>query len=486
MFVPIAPLEPADASSSDSVLDRLASRIARREATIGIVGLGYVGLPLAVAFGQMFPRVIAVDMNPDRVDCINEGRSHVADVPAPAVADLVDRNRLDATLDFAALEQCDAIIMCVPTPLEKNKDPDLSYIKNAAEQIARGLRPGQLVLLESTTYPGTTEELLLPLFERAGLCLDQDFLLAFSPERIDPGSTYALRDIPKVVGGCSERSTAVASDLYRAIVGSVHAVSSARVAETVKLLENTFRLVNIGLINEFAVLCNHLGVDSTEVITAAATKPFGFMPFFPGPGAGGHCIPLDPLYLAWKAKSQGFVPRFIELADNINTEMPAHVADIVVNALNSRSKAPRDSHILIVGVTYKENVDDTRQSPAIAVIDRLRAKGAFVAYHDPRVPVLDFDLHDWPEWRARPTQGDRRALRVAADAAYSRRRRYDMLHSVELTPEVLGNADCVVILTKHSGVDYEMMAQHADLIVDTRDAISGTIRDRAKAEIFRL
>ena len=480
--VPIVPSEPAV-----TPLDELIVRIRERTAIIGVVGLGYVGLPLAAEFGASFPRVVAVDMNPDRVDCINARRSHVADVSSDTIADLVDRGRLFATQDFAALEACDTIIMCVPTPLEKNKDPDLSHIKGAAAQIAQILRPGQLVVLESTTYPGTTEELLLPLFESDNLRLDEDFLLAFSPERIDPGSTFVLRDIPKVVGGCSVRSTEVASELYGSIINTVYPVSTARVAETVKLLENTFRLVNIGLINEFAVLCNHLGVDSSEVINAAATKPFGFMPFFPGPGAGGHCIPLDPLYLSWKAKSQGFVPRFIELADEINTQMPAHVADIVVEALNSRAKAVRNARVLVIGVTYKENVEDTRQSPAIAVIDRLRTKGAFVAYHDPRVPVLDFDFHDWPEWRATPqAQADRRGLRVADEAAYSRRRRYDMLQSVELTQKVLEKTDCVVILTKHRGVNYEMIAQHADVIVDTRDAISAEQRSRAKAEIFRL
>jgi UDP-N-acetyl-D-glucosamine dehydrogenase len=468
-------------------LELLRTRIRERNATIGIVGMGYVGLPLAVEFAQHQGRVIAVDMNPDRVVCINTGVSHIGDVPSESIVKLLREERLSATLDFEALTECDAIVLCVPTPLEKTKDPDLSYIKDAAQSIARNLRPGQLVVLESTTYPGTTEELLLPLFEDFGLVLDEDFLLAFSPERIDPGSTYALRDIPKVVGGCGALSTEVACELYASIVVSVHPVSSARVAETVKLLENTFRLVNIGLINEFALLCNHLAIDSNEVINAAATKPFGYMPFFPGPGAGGHCIPLDPLYLSWRAQQQGFISRFIELADTINTQMPVHVVNLVIEALNDRSKAMRDSNLLVIGVAYKEDIDDTRQSPAIGVIDRLRAQGALVAYHDPHVPILDFDLHDTPEWRPRVAlSGERRALRVANPQAFTRRRRYDMLESLALTPEVLRAADCVLILTKHSGVDYEMVAEHAQVVVDTRHAISDEIQDRFNAKIIRL
>ncbi|GAC1391496.1 MAG: nucleotide sugar dehydrogenase [Vulcanimicrobiaceae bacterium] len=471
----------------ESPLALLRSRIGEGSATIGVIGLGYVGLPLAVEFATHQGRVVAFDMNPDRVSCINAGTSHIGDVPSDAIVRLLEQGRLNATLDFDALSQCDAIVLCVPTPLEKTKDPDLSYIKDAAQAIARNLRPGQMVVLESTTYPGTTEELLLPLFEAGGLKLDEDFLLAFSPERIDPGSTYALRDIPKVVGGCGELSTEVACELYATIVVSVHPVSSARVAETVKLLENTFRLVNIGLINEFALLCNHLAIDSNEVINAAATKPFGYMPFFPGPGAGGHCIPLDPLYLSWRAEQQGFISRFIELADKVNTQMPVYVVDLVAQALNDQAKAMRDSSMLVVGVAYKEDIDDTRQSPAIGVIDRLRARGALVAYHDPHVPILDFDLHDWPEWRPRvELEEDRRALRVANQQAFSRRRRYDMLESVELCPEVLEAADCVLILTKHGGVDYEMIAQHAKVVVDTRHAITEAMRKRGKAEIVRL
>ena len=468
-------------------LEVLEARIQDRTATIGIVGLGYVGLPLALEFSRSFPRVVGFDMNADRVDCVNTRRSHVQDVSDKDLAFAIDAERLRATGDFSELADCDVVIICVPTPLAKSKDPDLSYIRGAAASIAEAMRAGQLIILESTTYPGTTDELLLPLFRERGFELDRDFLLAFSPERVDPGSGYPLHKIPKVVGGCSERSTMLAHDVYAAAVVSVHDVSSARVAETVKLLENTFRLVNIGLINEFAVLCNHLGIDTNEVIDAAATKPFGFMPFTPGPGVGGHCIPLDPLYLSWKAEQQGFIARFIDLADQVNTQMPSYVVELIANGLNERSKAMRDARVLVVGVAYKGDIDDTRQSPAIAVIDRLRAKGAFVAYHDPHVPVLDFDFHDWPEWRpVAKVESERRSLRVAKENAFSRRRRYDMLESVALTADVIKNADCVVILTKHSKVNYGLIARNADLVVDTRDAIGTDDRGRARGQIVRL
>ncbi len=474
----------SEATEPLAVLER---RVEDRIATIGIVGLGYVGLPLALELSRSFRSVIGFDMNADRIDCVNARRSHVQDVTDKELAFAIDADRLRATGDFSQLTACDVVIICVPTPLAKSKDPDLSYIRGAAANIADAMRPGQLIVLESTTYPGTTDELLLPMFRERGFELDSDFLLAFSPERVDPGSGYPLHKIPKVVGGCSERSTLLAHQVYSAAVVSVHDVSSARVAETVKLLENTFRLVNIGLINEFAVLCNHLGIDTNEVVKAAATKPFGFMPFSPGPGVGGHCIPLDPLYLAWKAEQQGFIARFIELADQVNSQMPAYVVDLITDGLNAQTKALRDARILIVGVAYKGDIDDTRQSPAIAVIDRLRAKGAFVAYHDPLVPVLDFDFHDWPEWRpVAKIERERRSLRVAKDSAYLRRRRYDVLESVQLTAEVLENTDCVVILTKHSTVNHGLIARHAGLVVDTRDAIGPDDRARAKGQIVRL
>lgn len=468
-------------------IDQLEARIRGRVATIGVIGLGYVGLPLAVAFARAFPRVVGCELNANRAGSLMAGRSHIIDVPDAAIADIVERKRFEATGDLAKLSECDAIVICVPTPLDKSKDPDLSYIREAAKAVAAAMRPGQIVILESTTYPGTTDETLLPLFSNGGLKLDEDFLLAFSPERVDPGGSFALRDIPKVVGGCSARSTDIASLLYGSIIASVHPVSSARVAETVKLLENTFRLVNISMINEFALLCSHLGIDSSEVIDGASTKPFGFMPFFPGPGVGGHCIPLDPLYLSWRAKQQGFVSRFIDLADEINTEMPARVVERVVEALNGRGKAVRDANILIVGVAYKSDIDDTRQSPAFAIIDRLRERGALVSYHDPLVPALDFDFHELPEWRARVDVVDeRRRLRVAGPGAFARRRRNDTLQSVEITPATLAAADCVVILAKHHCVDYASIAEHADIVVDTRNAITSDLRAGGNAEVVRL
>ena len=467
-------------------LDVLESRIRLRTATIGVIGMGYVGLPLAVEFAGVFPHVIGLDVKPDHVISLMAGHSHIADVPDEAVADVVNRKRFEVTGDAGALVACDAIVICVPTPLDKMKDPDLSYVRAASQTVAAAMRPGQIVILESTTYPGTTDESLLPLFSKSTFTLDRDFLLAFAPERVDPGGSFAFHDIPKVVGGCSRRSTTVATSLYESIITSVHPVSSARVAEMVKLLENTFRLVNISMINEFALLCNHLGIDSTEVIEGASTKPFGFMPFFPGPGVGGHCIPLDPLYLAWKAKQEGFTSQFIELADQINTEMPAHVVEMVVDGLNRRSKSVREANVLVVGVAYKNDVDDTRQSPAIAVIDRLRARGAVVAYHDPLIPVLDFDLREWPEWRPRTTVAkERRSLRLA-NGELLLRRRQDRLESVVLTPARVKAADCVVILAKHHPIDYAMIAEHADIVIDTRNAITADLRVNANAEIIHL
>jgi UDP-N-acetyl-D-glucosamine dehydrogenase len=458
---------------SPTPLEVLLLRIRERTATVGVIGLGYVGLPLALACAEVFQRAIGFDVNLERIAEVNE--------------DGDAQRKFHGTADFALLRDCDVVVICVPTPLEKSKDPDLSYIRDAADRIAANLRPGQIVILESTSYPGTTDELLLPHFQANGMTLDRDFYLAFSPERVDPGSTFPLRQIPKVIGGCTTDSALAASEFYSGLVDVVHTVSNARAAETVKLLENTFRLVNIGLINEFAVLCNHLDIDSNEVIAAAATKPFGFLPFSPGPGAGGHCIPLDPLYLNWKAKQQGIVSRFIELADDINTKMPAYVVDLVTKALNHDSKSVRDARILVVGVAYKNNVADTRQSPAIAIIDRLRYRGAMVSYHDPLVPLLDFDLDGWPEWRPRlKVATERRTLHVASRPCQPRRRRYDMLHSVELDVATLEVADCVLILSKHDDVNYSAIAQHARVVVDTRDALSATMRVNARARIVHL
>jgi UDP-N-acetyl-D-glucosamine dehydrogenase len=466
----------AGAQSSEefpSALDTLLLRIAKRTATVGVIGLGYVGLPLALACAEVFQRAIGFDVNLERIVKVNEDCA-------------VQKNFL-GTANFALLRDCDVIVICVPTPLEKTKNPDLSYIRDAADRIAANLRPGQIIILESTSYPGTTDELLLPHFEAAGMRLDLDFYLAFSPERIDPGSTFPLRSIPKVIGGCTTGSALAAYEFYAGLVDVVHTVSNARAAETVKLLENTFRLVNIGLINEFAVLCNHLGIDSTEVIAAAATKPFGFLAFHPGPGAGGHCIPLDPLYLNWKAKQQGVVSRFIELADDINSKMPAYVVDLVARALNDDSKSVRDARILVVGVAYKNNVADTRQSPAIAIIDRLRYRGAIVSYHDPLVPLLDFDLDGWPEWRPQfKIANERRVLRIVSQSFPPRRRRCDMLRSTVLDAAALERADCVLILSKHDDVDYGAIGHHARVVVDTRDALSLDMRTNARARIVHI
>jgi UDP-N-acetyl-D-glucosamine dehydrogenase len=471
-------------SCRDSYLHELLQRIDDRSARIGIVGLGYVGLPLAVEFAREFA-VTGFDVNPKTIDVLAHGRSHILDVPSARVAREIDSGTLTVTTSAAELASCDAVIICVPTPLEKSKDPDLSYVESAAATVASHLRPGQLVVLESTTYPGTTDEVLLPMFSAMGLELDRDFYLAFSPERVDPGNRdFELREIPKVVGGCSEDSTIVAERLYGAIMKRVHPVSSARAAETAKLLENTFRLVNIAFVNEFAMLCDHLGIDVNEVIEAAATKPFGFMPFYPGPGVGGHCIPLDPLYLSWKAEQQGFISRFITLADEINSAMPGRVVELAADALNRQGKPMKDARVLILGVAYKENVDDTRRTPAIPIIDRLRARGADVCYHDPLVSHLEIDLDEWPEWRrVEHRNGVDRRRPVSLPKAHGRRRA-DPLSSVPLTDERVRGSDCVIILTKHEDVDYARIASLAPLVIDTRNAISKTTL--SKGSVVRL
>jgi UDP-N-acetyl-D-glucosamine dehydrogenase len=452
-------------------LSALLQRIENRTARIGVLGLGYVGLPLAIEFASEF-RVTGFDANAKTVESLAKGRSHIMDVPSARVSAEIDRGSLTIATIGAGLSQCDAVVICVPTPLKKNKDPNLAYVENAAAAVARHLRPGQLVVLQSTTYPGTTDEVVLPLLRKTGLELDEDFYLAFSPERVDPGNhQFALSDVPKVVGGSSAASGSAAQRLYASIFTRVHSVSSALVAETTKLLENTFRLVNIGFINEFALICNQLGIDIREVIEAASTKPFGFMPFFPGPGVGGHCIPLDPLYLSWKAQQQGFRSRFIALADEINSAMPAHVVELAAEGLNKVGKPLKGSRILILGVAYKENIDDARQTPAIPIVDRLRAHGADVAYHDPFVRHLEMDLGKWPEWRRveRRTGADRRCRTPFRQSGG--RRRGDPLSSVSLTDELLRSSDCVIIITKHDGIDYERIASLAPLVIDARCAI---------------
>src|SRR2546423_4137039 len=363
-----------------------------QRAHVGVIGLGYVGLPLATEFASRGFNATGFEVDEKKVEQINAGQSYIGDVSTRQVKEAVDAGRLRATINFDHLKECDAIIICVPTPLRKTKEPDVSFILSAAEEIKQRLRRGQLVILESTTYPGTTDEVLMPMLQETGLKLDDDFLLAFSPERVDPGNPqFKTHNIPKVVGGVTDDSTETAAFLYSQIVNDVHAVSSARVAEAAKLLENTFRAVNIGMANEMARLCYALNIDTWEVIRAAATKPFGFMPFYPGPGIGGHCIPLDPHYLLWKARQHGFDSRFISLAEEVNSRMPEHVMQLVSDGLNDERKPMKGSTVLLLGVAYKRDINDVRESPALSIIDRLRAKGANVRYHDPFVEELRFD-----------------------------------------------------------------------------------------------
>ena len=440
----------------------LSQLITEKKARVGVIGLGYVGLPLVVEFAAKGFKGIGFEVDERKASQINAGSSYIGDVPSSRVSELVKTERLRATTDFKHLAECDAIIICVPTPLRKTKEPDVSYILAAAEQIQKYLRRGQLIILESTTYPGTTDEVLLPMFEETGLKLDEDFLLAFSPERVDPGNPQFLtHNIPKVVGGVTDDSTVVAAQLYSQIVNDVYAVSSARVAEAAKLLENTFRAVNIGMANEMARLCYALNIDTWEVIRAAATKPFGFMAFYPGPGIGGHCIPLDPHYLSWKARQHGFDSRFISLAEEVNSRMPEHVVQLVADGLNDDCKAMKSSRVLLLGVAYKKDIDDVRESPALSIIDRLRAKGANVRYHDPFIDELRFDdAHT--ESSGEP------------------------LKSVPLTDEELKSADCLIIVTDHSGIDYKRVCSVASLIVDTRNALNGELRKSSSARIIRL
>jgi len=444
------------------VKDQLNKLITEKNARVGVIGLGYVGLPLAAEFARGGLTTNGFEVDESKAAEINSGRSYVGDVDSSLIKDLVDSKRLVATTDFDHLADCDAIVICVPTPLRKTKEPDVSYILAAAEEIKKRLRRGQLIILESTTYPGTTDEVLLPMFEETGLKLDEDFLLAFSPERVDPGNPqFQTHNIPKVVGGVTNESTEAAAFLYSQIVNDVHSVSSARVAEAAKLLENTFRAVNIGMANEMARLCYALNIDTWEVIRAAATKPFGFMPFYPGPGIGGHCIPLDPHYLSWKARQHGFDSRFIGLAEEVNSRMPEHVVQLVSDGLNDDRKAMKGSRVLLLGVAYKRDIDDVRESPALSIIDRLRSKGCDVRYHDPFVSQLQFD-ETHTESSGEP------------------------LSSVALTDGEIRAADCLIIVTDHSEIDYSRVTKLASLIVDTRNALNGDVRRESRARIIRL
>jgi UDP-N-acetyl-D-glucosamine dehydrogenase len=431
--------------------DRLIARIDRRSARLGVIGLGYVGLPLAVEMAQAGFHVTGIDIDEHRVRMLQKGNSYIQDVPTAQVRKLVKDGLLTATTDFGVIRRLDTVNICVPTPLSKQRDPDVSYIVSAAQQVARYFHPGMLVILESTTYPGTTEELLLPLFNKGGLEVGKDFFLAFSPERVDPGNPqFNTRNIPKVVGGVTAECTRVAVQLYRQRLETVVPVTSTQVAEMVKLLENTFRSVNIALVNELALMCKRLGIDVWEVIRAAGTKPFGFMPFYPGPGLGGHCIPIDPFYLSWKARASGFEARFIELAGYINGQMPEYVVNLVGEALNHRGRAVRGSKILVLGVAYKADIDDTRESPSLDIMETLRERGARIDYSDPYVPSLEF-----------------------AGAK---------LKSVAPTPTNLKRYDCVVIATAHKSFPYGTIARSARAIVDTRNALAG----RPSAKITRL
>lgn len=444
------------------IKDELKKLITDKTATVGVIGLGYVGLPLIVEFALKGFPTIGFEVDDKKTGELNRGNSHIVDVPSENVRKALDAGKFTATTDFSRLSDCDIIIICVPTPLRKTKDPDMSYILAAGEEIKKRARRGQLVILESTTYPGTTDEVLQPMIEEAGLELGEDFLLAFSPERVDPGNPqFQTHNITKVVGGVGEDSTEVAALLYAQIVENVHAVSSARVAEACKLWENTFRAINIGMANEMAKVCNALGIDTWEVVRAAATKPFGFMPFYPGPGIGGHCIPLDPHYLSWKARQHGFDSRFITLAEEINSSMPKYVAGLVRDALNENQKSVKGSKILILGVAYKKDIDDMRESPALSVIDLLRSRGAEVVYHDAFVPEVTFD----------------HAYTIGAG---------EPLYNQELTDDLIKSADCVVICTEHSDVDYNRVCNLASVIVDTRNALKEETRSGSNAKIVRL
>jgi len=423
-----------------SVTQDLIAKAERRQILFGIVGLGYVGLPLAVELARAGYRVLGFDINPEVVEGLNEGRSHVKDVTDEQVQRAMECGRFSATTDMSRLSEPDAISICVPTPLSKFKDPDVSFIVAATEAVKKRLRRGQAIILESTTYPGTTREIMLPALASTGLKVGQDFFLAFSPERVDPGNqSYGTRNTPKVVGGITADCRAVAVALYQPAIDTLVPVSTTEAAELVKLLENTFRSVNIGLVNEMAIVCDKLGVNVWEVIEAAATKPFGFMKFLPGPGLGGHCIPIDPHYLAWKMRGLNYKTRFIDLAGELNTEMPMFWVRKLSEALNSRGKAVQGASVLVLGVAYKRNIEDIRESPALDIIRLLEGQGARVSYFDPHVPRF---REDGQEFR-----------------------------SVELTPEVVAAADCVIVVTDHTAVDYRMIKRHAKLVVDTRNAI---------------
>lgn len=433
-----------------SLYEKLSARTART----AVIGLGYVGLPLAAEFGRAGFEVIGIDVDKRKCDAINRGESYVQDVSSSTVSALVRAGKLSAISEIGAADSLDTINICVPTPLRKTKDPDLSYVVSAAHLVKEVLRPGMLVILESTTYPGTTEEVVLGILEETGLRAGSEFFLAFSPERVDPGNkTWNTRNVPKVVGGLTADCSELAAALYGASIERVVQVGSPRAAEMVKLLENTYRAINIGLVNELAMMCERIGIDAWEVIDAAATKPFGFMPFYPGPGLGGHCIPVDPFYLSWKVKEVGFEARFIELAGHVNGAMPRHVVDKVGDALNEHGKSVKGSKIFVMGVAYKRDINDVRESPALDVMALLLKKGAKLTYHDPFVPHIESG-----HWKSG-------------------------LHmdSSPYTSDAASSADCVVILTDHSAFNYAELVSTAQLIVDTRNVVKVS-----SAKVFKL
>lgn len=434
--------------------DQFIDRIERRKANIGVCGLGYVGLPLVGAFNRAGFKVYGFDIDPKKVEAIQAGESYIEHIDFEAMERAVREGRFVPTVDFGRIGEPDAILIAVPTPLNRTREPDLTAVRNTCRRIAEGLRQHQLVVLESTTYPGTSDEICIPILEESGLKAGLDFFVAYSPEREDPGNPkFETSTIPKVVGSLDEESGRVARAVYGAIIEQVVSVSSMKAAELCKIFENTFRAVNIALVNELKLMCLRMGIDVWEVIDAAKTKPFGFMPFYPGPGLGGHCIPIDPFYLTWKAREYDFSTRFIELAGEINTGMPYEVVDGVMHLLNDRSKSLKGSKLLILGVAYKKNVDDIRESPSLKIIDELLKKGAVISFHDPHIPVMKRSRHypGMPE-----------------------------LESVSLTPETLASQDGVLILTDHDAVDYDHVVRHSALVVDTRNATKDVTESREK------
>jgi len=444
----------AKAISGAKLTRRLEKKILDRSANIAVIGMGYVGLPLAVEFGRVGFKVTGIDINEKAVKIINSGKSHVEDIKDYQVKELTDLKRLKCTSDFSALKEADCVTIAVPTPLNKTKDPDVSFILSAVNEIKKYLHQGLLVVLESTTYPGTTEELIMPLLEETGLKVGTDFFLAFSPERVDPGNnTFSTHNTPKIVGGVTPNCCKVVKTLYEQVISAVIPVSSTKAAEMVKLLENTFRSVNIGLVNEVALMCDRLEIDVWEVIDAAATKPFGFMPFYPGPGLGGHCIPIDPHYLSWKLRSLNYYARFIELAGDINSGMPEYVVEKVIAALNRLKKSLNGARILVLGVAYKKDISDVRESPALDILKILEKKGAQVSYNDPYVNELTLDGGT-------------------------------MFKSIPMNAKNVSSADCVVIITNHSDYNYQWIVDKSKLVVDTRNATKNVGNHREK--IFKL